>query len=62
MDERERAIVIGDVHGCLDELKALLKRCKWDPKRDRLVLVGDLVGKVLVSVLALTPLHILNGL
>jgi len=39
-----RTIVIGDVHGCLDELRALLVRCGRTPD-DQVVLVGDLVAK-----------------
>lgn len=39
-----RTIVIGDVHGCLDELLALVARCGVTPD-DRVVLVGDLVAK-----------------
>jgi hypothetical protein len=39
-----RTIVIGDVHGCLDELVALLARCGAGGG-DRVVLVGDLVAK-----------------
>jgi calcineurin-like phosphoesterase family protein len=39
-----RTIVIGDVHGCLDELLALLARCQRS-EDDRVVLVGDLVAK-----------------
>lgn len=39
-----RALFIGDVHGCNDELGALLKEARWT-KDDRLVLVGDLVAK-----------------
>ena len=42
---KPRTIVIGDVHGCLDELKALLSECKYDAKTTRVVLVGDLVNK-----------------
>jgi hypothetical protein len=37
-------IVIGDVHGCVDELAALLSAC-GRRKEDRVVLVGDLVAK-----------------
>lgn len=37
-------IVIGDVHGCLDELDELL-RLVYAPSRDRLVFVGDLVDR-----------------
>jgi hypothetical protein len=39
-----RAIIIGDVHGCIDELRDLLVAC--DPRPgDRVVFVGDLVAK-----------------
>ncbi len=37
-------IVVGDVHGCLDELERLLKKVGF-AKGDRLVMVGDLVAK-----------------
>jgi hypothetical protein len=37
-------IIIGDVHGCLDELKRLLAACGFR-RGDPLVLVGDLVAK-----------------
>lgn len=40
-----RVIVVGDVHGCLDELDALLAQIEFRPNDDQLVLVGDLVGK-----------------
>jgi hypothetical protein len=39
-----RTLVIGDVHGCIDELVELLTISGWSP-RDRLVLAGDLVAK-----------------
>jgi hypothetical protein len=44
LTEQRRTIVIGDVHGCLDELLALLARCNQSAE-DRVVLVGDLVAK-----------------
>jgi diadenosine tetraphosphatase ApaH/serine/threonine PP2A family protein phosphatase len=37
-------IVVGDVHGCVDELRRLLTACDFR-KGDRLVLAGDLVAK-----------------
>ena len=40
-----RVIVVGDVHGCLDELRALLAACGHDADADAVVLVGDLVNK-----------------
>jgi predicted phosphodiesterase len=39
-----RTIIIGDVHGCLDELLTLVRQARRDPE-DRIVLVGDLVAK-----------------
>jgi hypothetical protein len=39
-----RHVFIGDVHGCLDELKALLRKVRVGPT-DRVVFVGDLVAK-----------------
>ncbi|MDE2088418.1 MAG: symmetrical bis(5'-nucleosyl)-tetraphosphatase [Gammaproteobacteria bacterium] len=36
---------IGDIQGCFDELQALLARIEFDPGRDRLWLVGDLVNR-----------------
>jgi diadenosine tetraphosphatase ApaH/serine/threonine PP2A family protein phosphatase len=39
-----RTIVVGDVHGCLDELLALLAKCGATAD-DAVVLVGDLVAK-----------------
>lgn len=41
-----RLIVIGDVHGCLDEVKELLDACAYNSKEgDRVLFVGDLVNK-----------------
>lgn len=40
-----RVVVVGDVHGCLDELRALLAHVGFRGAADVLVLVGDLVGK-----------------
>ncbi len=41
---RVRDVFIGDVHGCLDELEALLRKVRVGPE-DRVIFVGDLVAK-----------------
>lgn len=33
------------MHGCLEELKELLGVCNYDPAKDLVVLVGDIVNK-----------------
>jgi len=36
---------IGDIHGCWETLRRLLRRISWRPGGDRLWLVGDLVNR-----------------
>jgi bis(5'-nucleosyl)-tetraphosphatase (symmetrical) len=50
---------IGDLQGCFKELLALLKKCQFDPKQDRLWLVGDLINRGPES---LDVLHFLKAL
>jgi hypothetical protein len=40
---RGRTLIVGDVHGCLQELDALLEAAAFVARSDRLVLVGDVV-------------------
>src|ERR687887_2918325 len=40
-----RTVVIGDVHGCIEELDALLRLVDYAPGKDRLVLLGDLLDR-----------------
>ncbi|MBN3792301.1 metallophosphoesterase [Burkholderia sp. Ac-20353] len=40
-----RDFVVGDLHGCLDALRALLHDVRFDPASDRLFSVGDLVDR-----------------
>ncbi|MCJ1280956.1 hypothetical protein MMC26_000274 [Xylographa opegraphella] len=41
----KRLIVVGDVHGCKDELSDLLSKLSFHPSTDHLILAGDLVSK-----------------
>jgi bis(5'-nucleosyl)-tetraphosphatase (symmetrical) len=45
-ENKQRLIIVGDVHGMLSSLEALLERVKFDGGRnDHLVLAGDMVNK-----------------
>ena len=44
ISKNERTVVVGDLHGCYDELVALLSDIRFGPN-DRVVAVGDLVVK-----------------
>lgn len=41
----KRVIIIGDVHGCIDEFDRLLAKLRYDKGKDLVVLVGDIVAK-----------------
>lgn len=49
-----RLLIVGDVHGCLEELRHLLKKCEFDPRKDHIIFVGDLVAKGPFSLETLT--------
>ena len=51
--------VIGDIHGCWQTLLGLLETIEWEPDRDELWLVGDLVnrGPSSLEVLRWASLH-----
>jgi hypothetical protein len=40
----DRAIIVGDVHGCIAEAEQLLRACDWRPDAE-VIFVGDLVGR-----------------
>ena len=45
-----QVLIIGDIHGCRDELKELLLAFAYDPASMTVILVGDLVNKGPLSV------------
>lgn len=40
-----RTILIGDIHGCLDEFNELVKKVGYQPDKDKLILLGDLIDR-----------------
>ncbi|KAJ9604783.1 hypothetical protein H2200_010898 [Cladophialophora chaetospira] len=40
-----RLVFIGDIHGCLVELEALLQKVRFNVKHDHLIALGDIVSK-----------------
>ena len=40
-----RTFIVGDVHGCFDELMLLLKKSGYKSHNHRLILLGDLINK-----------------
>ena len=40
-----RTLFIGDVHGCIEELKELLIKASYDSQSDRLIYLGDILNK-----------------
>lgn len=43
--DKQRLMFVGDVHGCIDELKELLKKVDFKVDSDHLVLTGDIIAK-----------------
>lgn len=37
--------LVGDLHGCFDELESLLSKVNFDPSQDKLYLTGDLLAR-----------------
>ena len=52
-----RDFVVGDLHGCYDELIKLLKYVNFDPKKDRLFSTGDLLDRGPKSIECLSLLN-----
>lgn len=40
-----KTIVVGDIHGCIDEFHDLLELVKFQGEEDRLILLGDLIDR-----------------
>ena len=41
----ELTVVVGDVHGCREELEELLEGVEYDARNDRLIFAGDLIDR-----------------
>jgi hypothetical protein len=45
MTNKERCIIIGDIHGCIEEFDELLKTLSYNSNTDRVILLGDLIDR-----------------
>jgi hypothetical protein len=43
--DNKRLVVVGDVHGCREELEHLLAKVEFDVDNDHLILTGDIISK-----------------
>ena len=44
-NKTQRVVIVGDVHGCLDELRELLQKVNYTQGSDLLLFNGDMVNK-----------------
>lgn len=45
MEDKRRTIVLGDIHGCIDEFDEMIKKLSYNKDSDRLILAGDLIDR-----------------
>lgn len=43
--DNQRTIIVGDIHGCIEEFNELVRTIQYNPYKDRLILVGDLIDR-----------------
>jgi len=42
---KDSTLIVGDIHGCFDELMMLLKQADYSPSKHQLIFIGDLINK-----------------
>lgn len=45
MIRSKRTIIVGDIHGCIEEFEELIRVTSYDSNYDRLILLGDLIDR-----------------
>ncbi|KAI8086988.1 Metallo-dependent phosphatase-like protein [Gilbertella persicaria] len=45
LQQKERIFVVGDIHGCVNELNTLVNKLNFNQTTDQLILAGDLTSK-----------------
>lgn len=43
--EIKRTIIVGDIHGCIDEFEELIRTMSYNKNYDRMILLGDLIDR-----------------
>ena len=44
-ENQMRKIIIGDIHGCLEEVLTLLEEAEFDRNRDMVIQLGDMIDR-----------------
>lgn len=61
--DMKRTLVIADIHGCYKEFLALLEKAAYQPEKDRLIILGDMIDRgkqsleVVEHIMALKQTH-----
>lgn len=45
METKQRTIIVGDIHGCIEEFNELIRTLSYNKQTDRLILLGDLIDR-----------------
>lgn len=57
----KQTVIVGDVHGCIDELNELLRTIEYNPNNTRLIFLGDILDRGIDSIGCVRKVRELNA-